>query len=613
MMPENAGIAVLAHEFAHNLGAIDLYTYGEGQTSAGFWTLMSDSWVGFPLGYLPGGMDPMHLDEWGWLNPLMVSDPTRVYTVTLGQASRFPSGVEPVRAVKILLPDAERLLPVQPHGAWQWWGGDQSLATASMTLKQAIHIPAAGATLEFQTAYDTEAGYDYFYVEVSTNAAVSWQQVASWNGTSPGFPAYVARSFSLAAYANRDMLVRFRYNTDNYIEGAGVFVDDVVVRSTQVLLSDDAETQTTLWNYAGPWARNSGGGSSYTHNYYLQWRNTGVSGGYDQALGDSRFRFGPVNSGLVVWYQDNRYGDNSIANYLKDSPSFGPKGRLLVVDAHPEPYLDPYWVARGVNNERGIVFSRGLMRDAPFSRQSTVNFNLDPPYAYEATNFAGRSAVHWFSDARGYYPGIQNLAPNPWRTVQWDASMVMPSTVPYGVRGQGYAAGAPLEQVIATRSYIGTTELLTYETNTIPGGSSLPGGSGNPGDVNGEFGWNVWIVHQTNTTAEVVIWNSHYSHLDTDNDGMPDWEEAIAGTNPRDYNSALRMTRAQVSDAANGSVQVEWTSASNRIYRLMRTTNLASGFQTVLATNLHATPSTNVFVDLNPPANSPAFYRVEVQ
>jgi hypothetical protein len=100
--------------------------------------------------------------------------------------------------------------------------------------------------------------------------------------------------------------------------------------------------------------------------------------------------------------------------------------------------------------------------------------------------------------------------------------------------------------------------------------------------------------------------------VDTDLDGQPDWQEAIAGTNPRDSASSLRMTRAQVY-AQDGTVQVEWTSATNRLYRLWRTTNLISGFQTVLATNLSATPFTNVFVDRNPPGNSPAFYRVEVQ
>ena len=39
MMPENGGIGVFAHEYAHNLGAMDLYAYGNGETSTGFWAL----------------------------------------------------------------------------------------------------------------------------------------------------------------------------------------------------------------------------------------------------------------------------------------------------------------------------------------------------------------------------------------------------------------------------------------------------------------------------------------------------------------------------------------------------------------------------------------------
>ena len=57
------------------------------------------------------------------------------------------------------------------------------------------------------------------------------------------------------------------------------------------------------------------------------------TGGYDSALGDPRFRYGPTNTGLLVWYNNNFYTDNEIYNYLHDSPSFGPKGTMLVVDA----------------------------------------------------------------------------------------------------------------------------------------------------------------------------------------------------------------------------------------------------------------------------------------
>lgn len=612
MMPENAGIAVLAHEFGHNLGAMDLYTYGDGQTSAGFWTLMSDSWVGFPLGFLPEAMDPMQLDNWGWLEPLIVSDATKVHVATLGQASEFPGTSNLVRAVKIELPDGPVPLPVQPHGQFQWWGGQEVLADTRMTLRQALHIPPAGGTLEFQTTYDTEANYDFFRVEVSSNGGASWSQLASYSGSSASFPSYQGRSLSLAAYANQDILLRFRYTTDEYILGAGPFVDDIVVNSgTQILLTDDAEVERDLWTFTAPWVRNNGT-AGYSHNFYLQWRNTSLSGGYDQALGDTRFRFGPANTGLLVWYQDDRYDENSIGSHLTDSPSFGPKGKLLVVDAHPEPYLDPYWVALGVTNERGNVFSRGLMRDAPFSRWPAVSFNLAPPFAFEPASFEGRPPVHWFSDATGYYPGIQSLAPNAWRTSQWDASVVMPSSVAYGVRGPGYPAGTPLDQVIATRSFIGTTELLTYRTNAIVGGLALPGGDGDPGSVGGDYGWNVWIVHQTNAFAQVVIWNSHFAHLDDDLDGVPNWQEAIAGTDSNNKNSFLRITRASV-DRQDGSFFIEWTSVSNRVYRVWRSVDLSSGFPTVVAEDLPATPPLSSFLDHSPSVSSTVFYRVEVQ
>ena len=57
------------------------------------------------------------------------------------------------------------------------------------------------------------------------------------------------------------------------------------------------------------------GNEIFTHNYYLQFRNVTSSGGYDSALGDSRWRFGPANSGLLVWYNNNFYQDNEIVNY----------------------------------------------------------------------------------------------------------------------------------------------------------------------------------------------------------------------------------------------------------------------------------------------------------
>ena len=129
---------------------------------------------------------------------------------------------------------------------------------------------------------------------------------------------------------------------------------------------------------------------TFTHNYYLQWRNVSTTGGYDSALGDPRWRFGPANTGLLVWYNNNFYSDNEIFNYLTDYPGFGPKGRMLVVDAHPEPYRYPDLVAAGYDNEGGNLTSRGQMRDAPFSLKDSVAFMNTDPYGW--ANVPTRSA-----------------------------------------------------------------------------------------------------------------------------------------------------------------------------------------------------------------------------
>ena len=97
------------------------------------------------------------------------------------------------------------------------------------------------------------------------------------------------------------------------------------VRRNDTLFADDAEGGDANWIYAAPWQRNDGT-QTFTHNFYLQWRNVNATGGYDSALGDSRWRFGPANTGLLVWYNNNFYTDNEIFNYLTDYPSFGAQG-----------------------------------------------------------------------------------------------------------------------------------------------------------------------------------------------------------------------------------------------------------------------------------------------
>jgi immune inhibitor A len=550
MMPENGGIGVFAHEYGHNLGADDLYAYGEGETSAGFWTLMADDWTGYPIGFEPPAVDPWHLDNWGWLDPVVITDPTQVYQVTLGQASEFPGGAGVNRGVKIELPEGLLNLPVPVwQGDHYWWGNKLNLANAMMTTKDPINIPAGGASLSFDLVYDIEAEWDFLWIQASDDGGATWDTLTnantqcavdpSWIGPMYGFPAdpctagiggfygYNAnwpdpetQQFNLAAYAGKSIKLRFWYMTDWGTTLSGAFVDNVRVASGgATLFSDNAEAGDAKWVYDDPWQR-SDGMQIFTHNYYLQWRNTNPNGGYDSALGETNWRFGPANTGLLMWYNNNYYTDNEVFSYLFDEPGFGPKGRMLVADSHPEPYRDPYMVQIGYDNEGSNVTHRSQMRDAPFTLAPTLDFTVEPPYVVsDSVAFDGRPAAGAFHDLLGYYPGAEYVSRGAayppetamkWVTKQWDASTVVPSTEFYGVRAPGYTGDQELRftcQAYTEGDFAGFLGCYWLGAGT---GLGYDGGTGNPMEVDGAYGWHVKVVGEVgdHRTATVVIWNA---------------------------------------------------------------------------------------------------------
>lgn len=99
-------------------------------------------------------------------------------------------------------------------------------------------------------------------------------------------------------------------------------------------------------------------------------------------------------------------------------------------------------------------------------------------------------------------------------------------------------------------------------------------------------------------------------NADPDGDGMSNLAEWIAGTNPTNAASCLRMT--SVSATNHSAIPVSWLSVAGKNYWLERTTNLATGFSTVIATNVTATAPTNTITDTTAPAGNQGFYRVGV-
>ena len=409
--------------------------------------------------------------------------------------------------------------------------------------------------MSFDLVWDIEDQWDFLWVQASKDGGTTWNTLTNtvsitgtntsstscehdpdwigelygfpdnlcaaglggFTGKGAGYPSPQRQALDLTPFVGQSVLLRYWYMTDWGSTGAGPFVDNVQVNTAAAtLFSDNAESGDANWNYAAPWIR-SDGTQPFSHNIYLQWRNVGASGGYDSALGDPRWRFGPANTGLLVWYNNNGKTDNEVLSYLNDYPGYGPKGRMLVVDAHPDPYRDPYWVENGYNNEGGNIVHRSLMRDAPFSLLNSVNFTMSSQYAYTTTAFTGRPAVRAFHDSIGYYPGAEYVRRGPaypvdqfrWVTKQWDASAVVPAKSLYGVKAPGYiGTGGTTDQEFrfgCSRYPGGYLACYWFGSKT---GLGYNGGSGNPGDISAQYGWHVQILSQTAQTATVNIWNA---------------------------------------------------------------------------------------------------------
>jgi subtilisin family serine protease len=110
-----------------------------------------------------------------------------------------------------------------------------------------------------------------------------------------------------------------------------------------------------------------------------------------------------------------------------------------------------------------------------------------------------------------------------------------------------------------------------------------------------------YFGHQTGTDP----------NADPDHDGMNNLAEWIAGTNPTNAASILRLTLVSATNANN--VVVSWSSVAGKNYWLARSTNLATGFNTVVSTNIAATAPTNIQTDTAILPGNTRFYRVGVQ
>lgn len=106
----------------------------------------------------------------------------------------------------------------------------------------------------------------------------------------------------------------------------------------------------------------------------------------------------------------------------------------------------------------------------------------------------------------------------------------------------------------------------------------------------------------------------HFANLTTatdtsdfDRDGFSDAKELLAGTDPKDRSSALRIL--SVTPTPGNALEIKWSSVEGKLYTIERTADLLSPFA-VIADRIPATPPINSYRDASATATGPFYYRI---
>lgn len=354
MQPENGGLGVFAHEYAHDLGLPDQYDTSGGENSTGFWTIMSSgSYLGdgtTDLGSRPGDFNAWEKFQLGWLN-YEVAFAGAKSEHKLGPAE---ANTKQAQGLFVVLPDKQvtNHLADPYAGANFYYSGSGDDLDNTMT--RSVTLPA-GASLTAQVNFDIELDWDYAYLTVNgTNVHTNLSTNTSPNGQNFGEGItgstggnWVTLTADLSAYAGQTVTLGFRYWTDGAVAPPGFMVDEIAISGQAV---DGAESNAG-WTFNGFKVTTGTEVGFYFNAYVAEFRQYRD---YDTGLQTGPYNFGylntlpdwvehfPYQDGLLISYWDSSFTDNNTSEHPGG-------GLILPIDAHPNALVRPdnlKWRAR---------------------------------------------------------------------------------------------------------------------------------------------------------------------------------------------------------------------------------------------------------------------------
>jgi immune inhibitor A len=162
------------------------------------------------------------------------------------------------------------LLSQDPHsGSYAMWANKDDESDTTLTRSFDLTNYSGALTLEYWTWYAIEDGWDYIYVEASTDG-VNWKilNTPSGTGVNPqgnnygwGYTGnsgggksavWINERVDLSTYAGKKLILRFEYITDSNVTEEGFLLDDLSI--PQIGYSTDFEADDGSWQANG-WAR----------------------------------------------------------------------------------------------------------------------------------------------------------------------------------------------------------------------------------------------------------------------------------------------------------------------------------------------------------------------
>lgn len=161
---------------------------------------------------------------------------TDSFKVVIGSSGFFDNVEDASVTAKYSVQSQWHITDTSSHSpAQSWWCGDNAtfgqysnLLDASLTTPEIIL--GTNSALSFWHKYDTEPGYDYGYVEYSTDGGVQWNSLAAYNGSDT---VWTKQMYDMSFLpASTVIKIRFRFYSDVSITGTGWYLDDILVQET---------------------------------------------------------------------------------------------------------------------------------------------------------------------------------------------------------------------------------------------------------------------------------------------------------------------------------------------------------------------------------------------